>query len=85
MSILLNLDPDVEERLVAEAHRQGVGPEAIAEQIIASSFSSPGRPNSVALQEWDRLADELADLVGPEAPPRTAYAVSRPGIYADHD
>ena len=42
----------------------------------------------LSLEEFDKIADELADLfmgfVGPDFQPLSDYAMSREGIYADH-
>ena len=42
----------------------------------------------LSLEEFDKLADELADkfmeFVGPDFQPLSDYAMSREGIYEDH-
>lgn len=44
--------------------------------------------SQLSLEEFDKLADELADLSmkidGPDAQPLSDYAMSREGIYEDH-
>ena len=44
--------------------------------------------SQLSLEEFDKLADELADkfmeFVGPDAQPLSDYAMSREGIYEDH-
>ena len=47
-----------------------------------------GNNKPLSLEEFDKLADELADkfmeFVGPDAQPLSDYAMSREGIYEDH-
>lgn len=50
--------------------------------------SSAGNNQRLSLEEFDTLADELADkfmeFVGPDVKPLSDYAISREGIYEDH-
>ena len=50
--------------------------------------SSVGNNQRLSLEEFDTLADELADkfmeFVGPDVKPLSDYAISREGIYEDH-
>lgn len=47
-----------------------------------------GDNNRLSLEEFEALADELADkfmeFVGPDFQPLSDYAMSREGIYEDH-
>ena len=50
--------------------------------------SSVGNNQRLSLEEFDTLADELADkfmeFVDPDVKPLSDYAISREGIYEDH-
>ena len=50
--------------------------------------SSAGNNQRLSLEEFDTLADELADkfmeFVGSDVKPLSDYAISREGIYEDH-
>ncbi len=50
--------------------------------------SSVDNNQQLSLEEFDALADELADLflefVGTDVKPLSDYAISREGIYEDH-
>lgn len=56
-------------------------PDAGAEPLVENN-------QRFSLEEFDKLADELADkfmeFVGPDCPPLSNYAMSREGIYEDH-
>ncbi len=57
---------------------------------IPDGMEDPSKDNDqrLSLEEFDTLADELADkfmeFVGPDVKPLSDYAISREGIYEDH-
>ncbi len=56
-------------------------PDYMAEPLV-------GNNRQLSLEEFDELADELAEkfmeFVGPNCPPLSDYAMSRESIYEDH-
>lgn len=81
MAITLELPPEEEQRLRRRAEMAGQDVTTYLLQHIGLKSVPPPLSN----EEWEKLADELADTAPPDAPLLSDYAVSREGIYEDHD
>lgn len=82
MTLTLDLTPEEEARLQTAAARRGLNAEAFAHKLFAASLSAlPVEQAPLSDEEWERLADELDDLVDPNVPPLSDYAVSRESFY----
>jgi uncharacterized protein (DUF1778 family) len=81
MAITLELPPEEEQSLRRRAEMAGQDVTTYLLQSIGLRIAPP----SLSDAEWERLADEAADLIDPSIPPLSDYAVSREGIYRDHD
>lgn len=84
MAITIELPPDEERTLRQRAEAAGLDVATYLTRNVGLSLTSlPGE--SVSDEEWERLADEATSLVDPSVPPLSDYAVSREGIYWEHD
>ncbi|CAN5872086.1 hypothetical protein BH20ACI4_BH20ACI4_12140 [soil metagenome] len=80
-SIVLEVPENVYQGIVKEAESKKRKVEEIALERLAKDEKSDD-------EEFEKLADELADFVEknmpPDAKPLSEYAMSREGIYEDH-
>ena len=80
----IELPEAVYQSLSEEAKQKGKKAEEIVVEMV-ESLTTSGEPSD---EEFERLADELADYVEkhlpPDAKPLSDYAMSREGIYEDH-
>ena len=81
MTITLELPPEEEQHLRRRAEMAGQDVTTYLLQQVGLRITPP----LLSDEEWESLADEAADLVDPSVPPLSDYAVSREGIYGDHD
>ncbi len=81
MAITLELPPEEEQNLRRRAEIAGHD----VTTYLLRHLGLRTVPPPLSDEEWERLADEAADLVDPSIPPLSDYAVSREGIYEDHD
>ena len=81
--IQLNIDAEVEQRVVQAALARGIEPSAYISQIVAEAvaFTSPRHLND---EEFRRVLDRLAARGG-GIPSLPDSAYSRESIYGDHD
>lgn len=80
MTITLDLPPEEGQNLRWQAELVGKDVSAYGRETMRSMIVSKLPPLTNA--EWEKMLDELADT----APPLLSdYAVSREGIYGDHD
>ncbi len=83
-SMTIELPEAVYQSLSEEAKQKGKK----AEEIVAEMVELLTTDRKLSDEEFERLADELADYVEkslpPDAKPLSDYAVSREGIYEDH-
>jgi antitoxin ParD1/3/4 len=81
-SITIELPENIYQPLAEEAKAKGQKVEEIALEKLAKDVSSQTD------EEFERLADELADFfeknLPADAKPLSDYAMSREGIYEDH-
>jgi hypothetical protein len=84
MTITLELPPDLEARLLAEAKAKGI---PIGEVVKAYLYSVPpeGRANQLTADEVNRGLDEAADLIPEGIPALSDDAMSRESIYTRED
>ncbi len=80
----IELPEAVYQWLSEEAKQKGKKAEEVAAELLALMRSN----EKLNDDEFERLADELADYVEkhlpPDAKPLSDYAMSREGIYEDH-
>jgi len=83
-SMTIELPEAVYQSLSEEAKQKGKK----AEDVVAEMVVSLTTDRKLGDDEFERLADELADYVEkhlpPDAKPLSDYAMSREGIYEDH-
>ncbi len=83
-SMTIELPEAVYQSLSEEAKQKGKK----AEEIIVEMVESLTTSGEVSDEEFEGLADELADYfeksMPPDAKPLSDYAMSREGIYKDH-
>ena len=91
MTITLELTPDVEEKLrESAARRDGEAIRSLLAELLTPTVESllqqtPANLDDASFEAMaDQLADQLAVMQGPDAPPLSDYAVSREGIYGEH-
>jgi hypothetical protein len=62
MAIQIELNPDIEARLLAQARAQGVSPEKAAERLLEEAVASRDLPQGpLTLEEFHRMLDALAE------------------------
>ena len=81
MAITLELPPEEEQNLRRQAEMAGQD----VTNYLLSGAGFRTASSTLSEEEWERLANEAMDLVDPSLPPLSDYAVSREGIYGDHD
>jgi len=85
MTIQVELNPEMEALLVAEAQAQGIALEKYAQRLLQEALDSRPRRRSRASQdEFRRFLDALASKA-PNAPQLRAETFSRGMIYGEHD
>jgi hypothetical protein len=85
MTIQVELNPEMEALLIAEAQAQGIALEKYAQRLLQEALDSRPRRRSRASQdEFRRFLDALASKA-PNAPQLRAETFSRGMIYGEHD
>ena len=84
MTITVELPPEIEERLLAQARVRGLSLDAYVREFLAHSAQAPLQHAALSADELNRLLDEAADLV-PDGPPLSDHAMSRESIYTRED
>ena len=80
MSIKLDLKPETEARLIAQATMQKVSVESYLESLIESHLANQVKP------EWKALLDQLGrSPTLAKAPPLSDEAISRESIYRERE
>jgi hypothetical protein len=83
MTILLELDPDTEARLKAQAERRGIAPEQYAGQLLDKAIASESAgPGILTPEEFHTMLCELAED-SERLPSLPTSAFSRESIYED--
>jgi len=85
MTIQIELKPDLEQRLAAEARVRGMALEGYAEQILQDAMAANQncRPRA-SQEEFRRFLDALAHK-GTKGAPSNVDTFSREMIYGEHD
>jgi hypothetical protein len=86
MTVTLELKPEVEERIIAEAKARGLSVEDYIQQELEASVASPQTSEQMPYEEWLRLFNEFMnshDYI--KAPPLSDEAISRESIYRDRE
>jgi len=85
MSVTLELKPEVEKRIVAEAKALGLSVEEYIQQELAGKSTAPD-PNALPYEEWlQRWNEWLNSHDYIKAPPLSDEAVSRESIYRERE
>jgi hypothetical protein len=85
VTIKIELNPEIEERLAAEAQAQGLALEEYAQRLLQEAIGSTRRRRSRASQqEFRGFLDALASKA-PNVPQLRAETFSRGMIYEEHD
>ncbi len=82
MAITLELPPEEEQSLRRRAEMAG---QDVTDYLLNRVGLRLVPPPPLSEEEWERLAEEAMDLIDSSVPPLSDYAVSREGIYGDHD
>ena len=85
MTITLELPPDIEARLVAEARAQGVPVAEVVKAYLVHHSPQARGPKQLTAEEVDRGLEEAADLIPEGIPPLSDEALSRESIYTRED
>ena len=85
MTITLELPPEIEARLVAEAQAKGVPVDEIVKAYLVQPSPQTRGPKQLTAAEVDRGLDEAADLIPAGIPPLSDEAMSRESIYTRED
>lgn len=86
MTVTLELKPEVEERIVAEAKARGLSVEDYIQQELESKLGTPARAGSLPYEEWLQMFNEWVhshDYI--KAPPLSDEAISRESIYRERE
>jgi len=80
MTIQLNLKPEMEAHLIAQATMQGVSVDRYLESLIEQHLATQTKP------EWKTLLDQLGRSPSlAKAPPLSDEAISRESIYRERE
>jgi hypothetical protein len=84
MKITLELPPDLEARLLAEAKEQGLPVDEIVKAYLYHPRPTEPR-RQVSAEEVDQGFEEAADFIPEGVPPLSNEAMSRENIYTRED
>jgi hypothetical protein len=88
MAILLELEPEIESRLIAQAAAQGTSVEALLKTVVESLLSTSLQPTPLTLsptERAERFVNWARSHSGIKAPPLSDDAISRESIYTRED
>jgi hypothetical protein len=86
VTVTLDLKPEVEERILAEAKARGLSVEDYIQQELESKLGAPAPPEALPYEEWLRVFNEWVhshDYI--KAPPLSDEAISRESIYRERE
>jgi hypothetical protein len=84
MTIQVELDPETQARLAAEADRRGLDPAQVVSEILRTWRPAPSStPAKLTVQEFHKMLEELHEGLEP-LPHLPDSALTREGIYGDH-
>ncbi len=85
MTVTLELKPEVEERVVAEAKARGVSVEEYIQQELGGKSTAPD-PSAIPVDEWlPKWNEWLGSHDYIKAPPLSDEAISRESIYRERE
>lgn len=84
MTITLELPPDLEARIVAEADAAGVPVSEVVRAYLFQTFPR-GSLKAQTVREIDAAFEEAADIIPDGIPPLSDEAISRETIYTRED
>lgn len=85
MTVTLELKPEVEERMIAEANARGLSVEDYIQWKLEGKSTTPD-PNTLPFEEWLQRWNEWLhchDYI--KAPPLSDEAISRESIYRERE
>ncbi|HXT61874.1 MAG TPA: hypothetical protein VN696_02440 [Pyrinomonadaceae bacterium] len=86
MTVTLELKPEIEDLVKAEAEARGLSVEAYIQQELESKLIAEENPNKIPYDEWLRRWKEwLSSHDYIKAPPLSDEAVSRESIYRERE
>jgi predicted transcriptional regulator len=89
MTLQIQLKPEIEARLIAQAAKQGLSVEAYLESLIEDSLISQEKTTFYQVsnqEEWETILTDLINLPAfAVAPPLSDVAISRECIYTRED
>lgn len=86
MTVTLDLKPEIEQRIAAEAKARGLSVEAYIQQELEDRLISDENPNDLPHEEWlRRFNDFLKSHDYIQAPPLSDEAISRESIYRERE
>jgi hypothetical protein len=86
MTVTLELKPEVEERISAEAKALGLSVEDYIQQELEAKVRTPQSPEQMPYEEWLQKFNEWLnshDYI--KAPPLSDEAISRESIYRERE
>ena len=85
MTVRLELSPEVEERIIAEAKERGLSVEDYIQRKLEGKSTAPD-PNTLPFEEWLQKWNEwLSSHDYIKAPPLSDEAISRDRIYRERE
>ncbi|HZP82284.1 MAG TPA: hypothetical protein VFB21_11650 [Chthonomonadaceae bacterium] len=87
-TLMIEVSPELEVRLQAQAKIRGIPVEKYLGMMIESLFPMPvvsEGATEISNEEFDAMLDALSEGIDPNLPPLSDEAISRAGIYRDHD
>ena len=86
MTVTLDLKPEVEEHIKAEANARGLSVEAYILVELENKLLSDVNPDNISHEEWlQRFNDFLKSHDYIKAPPLSDEAISRESIYHERE
>jgi hypothetical protein len=83
MALTLDLRPDIEARLAAQAHAKGISLDAYVRDAI-EALANAASPRPIDARAVKATLDKLAEM-GKDLPHLPSSALTRESIYRDHD
>ncbi len=84
MAIVLQLNPDLERTLAAEARSRGLSLEQYVQSLLQQQLPSPAPRRKPTMKEFEAALDCVA-AHSEKVPELPDEALGREGIYGDHD
>jgi len=83
MTIHVDLNPEIEARLLAEAHAQGIPPEKVAEGLLKEAMASRSLPQgNLTREEFHEMLEALA-ADSQKLPNLSTESFARESFYED--